>query len=57
MIQFHETRLGRMFYERDVPELVRQLQRLNEALERIAEGFVKSEPQESETTKDPGPVP
>jgi hypothetical protein len=34
---FYLTRAGKQFYERTVPELVRQLQRLNENLERVAE--------------------
>ena len=37
-LRFHETRMGRTFFERDVPELVRQLARLNELLERLADG-------------------
>jgi len=36
MTEFHLTRMGRDFYDRTVPELVRQLQRLNENLERRA---------------------
>jgi len=34
MTEFHLTRMGQTFYDRTVPELVRQLQRLNENLER-----------------------
>jgi hypothetical protein len=34
MTEFHQTRMGQQFYDRTVPELVRQLQRLNENLER-----------------------
>jgi len=34
-IAFHQTRMGRDFYDRTVPELVRQLARLNELLERV----------------------
>jgi hypothetical protein len=33
--EFYETRMGRRFYEHTVPELVRQLDRLNANLERI----------------------
>ena len=36
-IQFHETRMGRTFFERDFPELVRQLARMNELLERLVD--------------------
>ena len=31
-IQFFETRMGRQFYEVTMPELVRQIHRLNEML-------------------------
>ena len=34
-VPFHATRMGQRFYEHTVPELVRQLQRLNENLERL----------------------
>jgi len=34
MAEFHETKMGRDFYDRTVPELVRQLTRLNQNLER-----------------------
>ena len=32
---FFMTRMGQRFYEHTVPELVRQLERLNELLERL----------------------
>jgi hypothetical protein len=34
-IPFHQTRMGREFYDRTMPELVRQVGRLNELLERL----------------------
>ncbi len=34
-VEFFQTRLGRQFYEHTMPELVRQLERLNELLERL----------------------
>jgi hypothetical protein len=34
-IPFHDTRMGRVFYEVTLPALVRQLERLNENLERM----------------------
>lgn len=34
-IQFHETVMGRRFIEGTMPELVRQLTRLNNLIERI----------------------
>ena len=33
--QFFQTRMGQRFYEHTMPELVRQLERLNESLERL----------------------
>lgn len=38
-VPFHATRMGRQFYEHTLPELVRQLQRLNEVLGRLAEAL------------------
>ncbi len=35
--EFFQIRMGREFYERTMPELVRQLQRLNELLERLTQ--------------------
>ena len=37
MTQFHETRAGRTFYEHTLPELVRQLARLADGVERLIE--------------------
>jgi len=34
-VQFFQTRMGQRFYESTMPELVRQLTRLNDLLERI----------------------
>lgn len=36
-IPFAATVQGRRFFERDLPELVRQLTRIGDALERLAE--------------------
>jgi len=36
MTQFHETRAGAEFYRRTMPELVKQLTRIADALERVA---------------------
>ncbi len=33
--KFFQTRMGQRFYEHTMPELVRQLERLNELLERL----------------------
>ena len=34
---FFKTRMGHQFYERTVPALVKQLERLNELLERLVD--------------------
>ena len=36
-VPFHMTRMGHAFYGHTVPELVRQLTRLNDVLERLVE--------------------
>ena len=36
-INFHDTVMGRRFIEHTVPELVRQLTRLNDLLEKLVE--------------------
>ena len=37
--QFFQTRMGQQFFERTMPELVKQIARMNELLERIATGL------------------
>jgi hypothetical protein len=49
MIPFHETRIGARFLEHTLPELVRQLKRLADAVERIADS---RQPQSKETEDD-----
>jgi hypothetical protein len=40
-VPFYQTRMGQQFYERTLPELVRQVERLNDLLERlVAQGTV-----------------
>ena len=34
---FYKTRMGQQFYDRTVPALVKQLERLNELLERLVD--------------------
>ena len=34
-VEFYRTRMGHTFYNRDVPELVKQLTRLNDLLEQL----------------------
>ena len=35
-VEFHQTRMGRTFYEHTMPELARQLARIASALETLA---------------------
>ena len=42
-INFHDTVMGRRFIEHTVPELVRQLTRLNDLLEKLVEQQPKPE--------------
>ena len=34
-VEFFQTRMGKTFYEHTMPELVRQLERLNEQMEKL----------------------
>ena len=34
-LEFYQTRAGRSYYEHTLPELIRQLERLNENLEKL----------------------
>ena len=34
MIQFHETQMGRKFYERDIPEIAKALREISKELAR-----------------------
>ena len=36
-IPFHNTRMGHTFFEHTMPELVRQITRLNDLLERLVQ--------------------
>jgi len=47
MPEFHLTRRGAAFYDRDVPEIARQLARIADALGRLAD---------AEHQRDPDPV-
>ena len=42
-ISFHDTVMGRRFFEHTVPELVRQLARIADLLERLVEQQPKPE--------------
>ena len=41
--QFFQTRMGRQYYDATVPNLVRQIARLNDLLERLVERLEKGE--------------
>ncbi len=43
-VPFHVTRVGIRFYEHTRPELVRQIERLNKNLERLAEAAARDTP-------------
>ena len=43
-VPFHVTRMGARFYEHTLPELVRQIERLNRNLERLAEAATRDNP-------------
>jgi len=47
--KFFQTRMGQRFYEHAVPELVRQLERLNELLERLVAAQERREKDDRET--------
>ncbi len=48
--RFFQTRMGRTFYEATMPELVRQLTRLNELLERLADHLDRRSRDDSDAT-------
>ncbi len=47
MTEFFQTRMGQRFYERTVPDLVRQLERLNANLERITNDTEKTDDEDT----------
>ena len=47
---FFKTRMGQRFYERTMPELVKQLERLNSVLESM----IEQQPSNEETTQRKG---
>ena len=51
-VQFHQTSMGQRFYEHTMPELVRQLIRLNDLLEKIAGGITAVTTDQRDETKD-----
>lgn len=58
-IQFHETYMGAQFYRKTLPELVKQLTRVADAMERLAaagegEGADSSNRSEDSDPPEPG---
>ncbi len=53
MTEFYLTRMGRTYYEHTVPELVRQLERLNENLERLIDTQTPKEKTDDEDLHSP----
>jgi hypothetical protein len=51
MSEFHLTRRGAAFYDRDVPEIARQLARIADALEHLA--HAAGAPPPTTTTTEP----
>ena len=49
--KFFQTRMGHRFYEHTMPELVKQLERLNELLEQVA-SRVHTQNEADENTRD-----
>ena len=56
-VPFHLTRMGVRFYEHTVPELVRQLERLNENLERLVGAHGEHRGPSSEDVREPAGKP
>jgi hypothetical protein len=50
-VPFYLTRMGARFYEHTLPELVRQLERLNQNLERLADLHVRAGFQQQPSTE------
>ena len=51
-IPFHNTRMGHTFFEHTMPELVRQITRLNDLLEQIAAASASSEDRPEEQKQE-----
>ena len=49
---FHATRMGQRFYEHTAPELVRQVTRLNDNLERLIDAAEPKEDSDDYDDKD-----
>ena len=54
-IPFHNTRMGHTFYEHTLPELVRQITRLNDLLERLVQKLPEPPATNGPTDNGEGP--
>lgn len=52
MTELHETRIGQTLLTHTLPQLVRQLERLNQNLERMADSQVRAGPPQPSDPKD-----
>ncbi len=48
MSEFYKTRMGHQFYERTMPALVKQLERLNDILDRLVDQQERAEQSEKD---------
>lgn len=55
-IQFHETYMGAQFYRKTLPELVKQLTRVADAMERLAAAGEGNDADSSNRSEDPDPL-
>ena len=54
-VSFHATRMGARFYEHTVPEVARQLSRLNDNLERLIEAAEPTEKTDDDDDREEDP--
>lgn len=54
-IQFHETYMGAQFYRKTLPELVKQLTRVADAMERLAAAGEGEDADSSNRSENPNP--
>lgn len=46
--QFFQTRIGRTYYEKTIPEIARQLIRLNDLLQRLVESVERQKDRDAD---------
>ena len=55
MIQFHETVMGRQFFDGQLPKLIRAIERLSDNTERLADAVEKLNAKMEEKENGVGP--